>query len=415
MPDDVRISDRLSDANAFLLRNVSNLRCSWEISRIGLLTFDVPVADLPAAALPVKRNLRKWIKYVHPTAGPWGGVVTSLAVRDGICTFDCESWAAMLRGVTTTGITQTAISTGLQQAIDNVKTVTGISWGSFQNPSPGEPDVYTTAEIIPGGTFFANGQDLYNAFLPSVMDRLYDEHGWKSNLRSMAWNIDPETRKFFLDMTYGRDLTQTVALRDRVHNLQSSWTDDVEDIANILLFSAAYNYIWQKPVYTWTVITPGVPGTPGGECIEWKRKRGKDKCVAVAPPTPAVDAVADWVQTGTTPAIATAPATTVAKRNETSIAEFGPITAVLAVPTVFDSEAALNQTAQTIVNVLGRNEQIVTIECADVGGIWASFREGDIIGVDLANSGRTGNMVVRTRALDTSRPVMIVSGEAMLT
>lgn len=415
MPEDVTIGDRVSFANQFLLRNVSNLRCSWEVSRIGLLSCDVPLADMPTAALPAQSLERKWITYQHPTAGAWGGVISSVSVRDGIVTLDCESWAAMLRGVVTWGITAAGMSGGLQQAINNLASYTGVTWGSFAWPSADEPDRYSAAEVMPGGSFFVNGQDLYNAFLPAVMDRLYDEHAWKASLRGLAWNIDPATRKFFLDMTYGRNLTQTVSLRDRVHNTASGWSDDVEDVVNNLLLTGTYGYTSHE-ITSFTdaqwIVT--VPAYAGGNCIEWgKKKKGKPKpCIAWDSP---IAEQGYW--TNPQPIYSNVPrtaTTTVQALNQASINRFGLLTTITSRASQFASLAEMKQWAQLIVAALSRNEQLVTIECADVGGVWAQFREGDIIGVDLGNSGRTGNMVARTRALDTTRGVMFVSGEAEL-
>ena len=63
---------------------------------------------------------------------------------------------------------------------------------------------------------------------------------------------------------------------------------------------------------------------------------------------------------------------------------------------------------------LARLERPVTIETADVDGVWRKFREGDIISIVLTNSGAYGRMVVRHRALDVGRGTMRVSGEAEL-
>lgn len=413
MPEDIIVGDRLSFANQFRIPSVSNLRCSWEISRIGLLSCDVPLADLPAQAIPPQNLMRRWVKYEHPTAGAWGGVISSVTCRDGIVTLDCESWAAMLRGAITANITQAGISGGLQEAINNASSQTGITWGSFAFPSANEPDRYGAAEVTPGGDFFVNGQDLYNAFLPSVMDRLYDEHGWKSSLRTIAWNIDPATRQFFLDMTYGRNLTTTVALRDRLHNTSSSWSDDVDDIANQVLLTGTYGYIsYEQTGWTesqWVVTQPA----QDAQCIKWKTKNnGQKKCVQYSDPSPE-----QGYWTAPQPIMGNVPreaATTRTVKNQASIDRYGLLSQIIAAPTKFASLGDMDQYATLLVTALSRNEQLVTAECVDEGGVWASFREGDIIGADLSNSARSGNMVVRTRALDTTRGVMIVSGEAEL-
>lgn len=417
MPD-VIIGDRIvPTSNAFTIRNVSNLRCSWEISRIGLMSFDVPYADLPAAALPLKSQKRRSVRFTHPTAGGWGGIISNVGVRDGIATFDCESWAALLRGVVTSGLTATTISGGVQQAITSARALTGISWGNFYQPSTDEIDRYITAEVTPGAQFFSNGQDIYNAFLPAVMDRLYDEYGWRAGLRAMAWNIHPETRQFNLDMTYGRNLTSTVQLRDRVHNVSSGWSDDVDDIVNTVFLTAPYYYIWQKPIYGQHLVgnTPSKPAycSANPSWSQTKCKKKKKTWIPAVPGNPG-----QWVQNATPsrydPTQALAAATTIEVWNTASRDLNGPITAQMSLETAFESESAFRAFGQTLTAALSRDEQLVTIECADVGGVWTSFREGDIIAVDLSNSGRVGNMVVRTRALDTTRGTMTIAGEANL-
>lgn len=384
MPNDLIIGNRITFKDPVRIRAVSNLRCSWEISKLGMLTCDVPMADLPPSLLPEESMLRKWVKFEHPTAGLWGGLVQSVTNRNGIITLDCESWAAMLKGVLSIDIGgMKGAVTGLRAAIETAATKTGIKWGTIAEPSPTEPDRYTIAYVVVDADFFYDGQDLYDELIPAVMDEMYLKNAWRSSLRSLAWNIDPETRAFNIDYTYGRDLTKTVQLKDRVHNLDSGWTDDVDDITNSVIYTGNIGTEDKsKPLY----------GDPE------KQKDGTVK------PGPIIG-----YATISTP-------TTIKVINSASIAQYGLREAVYEETTnvVFADDATMRTRAQQLTATLSRNEQLVTVECADVGGIWSQFREGDIIGVDLSNSGRTGNMVARARAYDSTRDTMIVSGEANL-
>ena len=395
MPEDIVISSQFSGVGQrkgvdglprklriLTIRNVSNLRCSWEISRIGLLSCDVPYADLPFGAFPVNSLLGQDVKYTHPTAGPWGGKITSVTVGNGIVTLDCQSWASKLKGVVTWGITSNSLLGGLQQAIQNAAPQTSITWGSAVLPTVAEPDLYGAGHVVPEVSFFTNGQDLLDGLIPAVMDRLYDEHAWKASLRSMAWNIDPETRKFYLDFTYGRNLAATVALRDRMHNVDSRWTNNYEDIYNHIILTGSYNWIWQKPVY----------GPP-----IWN-----ESSQSYTYPVYGHESVP---QTSETTVIAT---------NQESINRYGLRATVVNKGVTFPSLDAMREYAGGLAVALSRDRQYVTIEAVDEGGVWANIREGDVIGVDLSNSGATGNMVVQVRALDTARGVMVFSGEAML-
>jgi hypothetical protein len=250
MPDDLIVGDRISFGSQVRIPNVSNLRCSWEISRIGLLSCDIPERDLLAlfASQPVsswwrgkspKHLLRKWVKWTHPTAGTWGGVITSVSGENGIISIDAQSWAAMFQDVLIWGLKPAGILANLQAAIVAAEKHTGIKWGGVAGLE-GSPDDYTFADFQADAAFFADGQKLHD-FLEAVMQRLYAQYGWASGLRRLDWHIDPDTRVFRIDPTYGRNLIQTVAIRDRVHVVSSAWTDDAEDVFNYVHLWASYN------------------------------------------------------------------------------------------------------------------------------------------------------------------------------
>ena len=111
-PNDVVIADRLSGYNPVRITGASNLTVSWELSRAGMLAFDIPTVDLLKLGLHPRRLLSRWVYYEHPTAGPWGGQVTNVGGSDGLISIGCESWAAALRGVATRPIAVSGLPAG---------------------------------------------------------------------------------------------------------------------------------------------------------------------------------------------------------------------------------------------------------------------------------------------------------------
>lgn len=365
---DVEISDRLSDINRRRITGASNLQVSWELSAAGMLSFEVTKRDLVRAGLDPRNLLSKWIRYEHPTAGPWGGIITTVNPADGVISVSAESWAAALRGSVTPEI---RIGDGnvirtLSFVIDSVSSKTGIRAGPSQTDG---------REVHADTSFFERGQDIYEGFLPAVVDEWYAAFGGTApSLQAAGWNVDPTTRVFTFDASWGRDLSATVVLADGLHNTSSEWDDDVLDIANVIYLNAEANYQYSQTRMV-------------------RRRRGKKP--------KAVTSVASGTAEYT--AIAT---------NLSSTHQHGDRVLVVQEDTLYPSPEALLQAAVERAKYLSRDQQLVRIDCADVNGVWASFREGDIVTADLANSGAKGKMVVRHRALDVGRGVMTVSGEA---
>jgi hypothetical protein len=411
MPEDVIIGDRLSFANQVRLSGVSNLRCSWEISRIGLLSCDVPLDDLPAALSPPETMLRKWITYTHPTAGTWGGVINSISVRNRIVTLDCESWATMFRGFLTNDINSTTVLGALAEVIGDAKPYTGITYGGYTLPDASESSDYYLAGDVDDTGLFSNGMDLYDAFLQAVLNKLYDEHAWRASLRGLAYNIDPVTRVFSLDFTYGRNLTSTVRIMDGVHCVDSGWTDDIEETFNQVYYTSNeyfqnYGIVGSHTVHHNAVTTPG-------DCIQWKwnKKHTKKVCVLQGTnTTPASDeTVIDYGYYQDTRVC------TAFVQDATSVASYGARNLYVTRGGIHTDHNACVAFAQGLVADLARNEQLITMELVDEGSIFAAFREGDLVRVTLGNSGRDGTMIARSRALDTTRGTLLVSGVANLT
>lgn len=347
---DVLVSERLSEANKRRMP-VSNLSVSWEFSGVGVMSFDVQLDDLVTYGLDHRSLHSKWIRYEHPTAGAWGGIIQTLDGDNGTLSVGCESWASALRGVTT----QANIAAGsrmiatLMQQIDLTSGDTGVKRGIADT----QINASQAIDLLPEYDFFAEGQDLLETFLPNVMQRWVDEFDWLPKIQSAGWDIDPVTRRFRFDSTYGDDLRSFVALRDRVHAVGSGWTADTTEIVNRVLVPGT-----KKVGETWVNIMH--VGTDDLSI----RKHGQRSALYPIDAPPVASNPATWAK----------------------------------------------QRAQG----LAKEEQAVTFDIVDEHDIFAYFREGDIIYAALTNSRVQGPMVVRHRALNVSTGVMTVSGEAVL-
>lgn len=363
---DLIIADRVSDANQRRIRGVSGLQVSWELSYAGELSCQLPLRDLQQAGFQPLDLTAKWLHYEHPTAGPWGGVITDVSGSDGIVAINAQTWAAELQGVSAarSGVTY-GLMAELERQIDLASAMTGIRPGRFDY---GGTDVQVTDSPI------NDSEDLYESFLPMVLERWEDANGWRGDgMQAFGWNIDPVTRVFRFDASYGTDLSWRVGLLDGRHNTHSEFSDSLMDVVNRVHLVGSVN-----GQYT--------------ETVSYRNNRGQLRYRTIT-------------HTGvqTHHAIAT---------NDLSIARYG--SRELPVRRDYPTAAAMDAAALDRVTYLAVPLRPVTIETADVDGSWAKFREGDLISLGIENSGVRGRMVVRHRALDVARGTMRVSGEAQL-
>lgn len=65
---------------------VSGAAASWELNQAGVFSGMIPASELANASYDFGTDLRGyWLEYAHPTAGPWGGVIsTTRATPDGL-------------------------------------------------------------------------------------------------------------------------------------------------------------------------------------------------------------------------------------------------------------------------------------------------------------------------------------------
>ena len=385
---DIIIADRLSDANQVLIPSTSNLQCSWELSRAGMLSCEVTYRDLSAVGVQPGPLLGKWLHYTHPTAGAWGGQITGIAGGDtpGVITINAEGWASCLRGVygdgNLTGGTNMVI-THVRNIVRNNTAHTGISIGE-------------TAFDSAGANLFDETWDFYESILPGVVE--YIENHSPVSLLPAGYRVNPVTRVLDIKSAIGVDRSSSVKLADKVTNVEASWSDDTGDFVNYLMLSGKYN------------VQTGYSAVTGTKevCDKWKKKKnGKKVCVK----SHKEDV---WGTKYRTDEVSGS----VIALNQASINQYGR-----KVWNLSDSESswfsfpsltAMQTHANNLLAQRVTNQQLVSVTCTDRDGLWSTFREGDVIAVDLSLSGRVGKMAVRSRALDVSRGVMIVAGEAEL-
>lgn len=368
---DIIIADRLTDANQRRIRGTSNLQVSWQLSAAGMLTCDVTLRDLKKAGLSPMGLLGRWVHYDHPTAGHWGGIITRINPGDGIVGIEAESWAAAWRGLLTRkyGYEQTNFGSAVQLQVDALRADSGIRHGRTVTSNIGGGESMVGSELLQGG------QDMYDAFLPQVLNLWRDINAWKIGLQTAGWNVDPVTREFTFDAVYGRDLSATVSLRDGRHSVSSEWADDLTDVINDVEIIAEVN-----TTFTTSITSQNQSGVTVQQIITQSR-----------------------LSEGTARA-----------ENVVSVARYGRRQLQMDHEAVFPSIASLQTAAANLVTGFSQNQQLVTIQCADIDLAWRQFREGDIVYAWLPNNDAAGPMLVRHRALDVGRGVMTVSGEADL-
>ena len=367
-PSDVVIADRLSDANQVRLAATSDLTLSWELSKAGQLAFDIPLVDLITYGFRDPTALKgKWIHYAHPTAGHWGGKITNVNLSNGVVSVGAESWAAELKGVGSRvwGGSSYSMVAMLMQQVDMTRHLTGITRGTVD--FGGQGDLLVLDDILTPGT------DLYDSYIPAILDRWQTERGAAAGLQATGWNVDPVTRKLSFDATYGSDKSSTVWLHAGRHIVNTDIGDDLEDVINTVFYSGKVNYTF----------------TETKEHLNKKGKRRKKRITHTGVKTAYVMGV-----------------------DRASVSQFGERGQQFQED--FPSETKMQQAANQRVRQLSLDTQNVSIETVDIDDIWSQIREGDIITAALGFDGLIGKMVVRIRALNVASGVMTFAGEATL-
>lgn len=200
----------------------SDLRASWEVNRAGSLSCRVTSRDLTASGWSGDL-LGAWLQYGHPTAGRWGGVVTSVGYADGIVEIGAQSFHVLTRKrlVRATDDETTAISGtpgGLFKKLFRLASAVKEGHSSRIPLTLGDIDESgTTLEVT-----YAD-DDLYDGIIPSLTDDIGYE-----------WTVTPD-RVVNFGKRIGEDRTSRVVLVEGRHIANSRWTDDIWNIENWLV------------------------------------------------------------------------------------------------------------------------------------------------------------------------------------
>lgn len=201
---------------------VADLAMSWEVNRAGSLSCRVPIADLTAAGWS-RTLIGAWIRYDHPTAGSFGGVVTSVQYSDGIADIGAQSFHVLTR------------KRLIRAGDEDDRPASGTPGGLFQRflrsagaTRTGEADrlLLNIGTVDTGGDTIEvsfTDEDLYETVIPT----LTTDVGYQ-------WSVDAD-REVTFGKRLGRVLTPTVKLTEGVEITSSRWSDDLWMIDNTII------------------------------------------------------------------------------------------------------------------------------------------------------------------------------------
>jgi len=200
---------------------VADIRFSFEVNRAGTLSCRVPVTDLVKAGWS-GNLLGAWVRYNHPTAGAFGGVVTSATYGDGIADIGAQSFHILARKrlVKTSDAKDDAYSGtpgGLfrrffRQADAIRESDSGKMLLRLGNVWLGGP----TLELS-----FAD-EDFYETVIPALTDDLGYE-----------WSVDAD-RNVRFERSIGANRTARVTLTEGLEIASARWSDDLWTIDNTI-------------------------------------------------------------------------------------------------------------------------------------------------------------------------------------
>lgn len=342
---DVLVSPRNAPERAVKV-NGSGLAVSWERNKAGSLAFRIPAADLAAAGLTGDLTGR-WLAYEHPTAGRWGGVLTSCLVTDGVAEIAGMSFHVLAHGrmVVAPGAKPLALSKTPGALL--IEAFGRVAQLDARSPMPLRLDrsaVETTGAAL---AVEWGPEDLYEDIVPSLTDDIDYE-----------WDVDAD-RNVTFGRRLGRDLSSSVTLTEGVEVLAGSrWNDDAYTVAN-----------WVAAV---------------GSAAVTSRKGGKS--------------ATSRYQVGP-----------VVVQDQGSIDRYGLSRTTLDYGPVTD-KSALTARAQADLATLAWPQASVELSVADVNGTWSAVRVGDLVTVVLGASGLRGVLRVWSRALDVDGSRLTLAG-----
>lgn len=329
---------------------VADLQCSWEVSRAGSLGCRIPVADLVKAGW-TQPALGAWVRYDHPTAGAWGGVVTNATYADGILEIGAQSFHILTRKrlVKTGELDDAPVSGTPGNLYKKLFALADTGYDGVDRIALGRGTVNTSAGPQLELSFVDD--DFYETVIPAITtDVAAGPQG------TWEWHVDADRQ---IDFGPSRPATvgQTRRMREGIEIASARWSADLWPVANVIV---AYGIIKRY------------------DKKRDKEVRFREQAIAV---------------------------------NPESIARYGALIETRSYPQTFASVGALQNAARAAVGIAANPPAAAELTLVDHNDAFAAFREGDWIGVDLPLSGLTGQVRVMIRALDVSAGTMIVTGE----
>lgn len=215
---------------------VSGVQCNWEVSRAGALS--CLVAETELRELGTTIDVGNWLRYDHPTAGSWGGIVTSTRPITGSVEIGAESFHVLFRkrrAPVSARLTTASSGGHVKRLLDTL---------SKENPT-----WLTKKTIRQGGILFPaswNGEDVYDQVLPSI-----------AALGDSEWDVDAD-RVFIWDSRIGTDLSSSVALRESLQITgDTTLTEDLWTVENAIIGRSADGKRSFEQVDTASILTHG--------------------------------------------------------------------------------------------------------------------------------------------------------------
>lgn len=336
---------------------VGGLRMSWELNRAGLLSCQVPIADI--------RNIQRTtdligreLFYTHPTAGEWAGIITASAPVSGVLDIAAETFHVLARKRFVT------LANFPANGGDIIKDRTGKPGALFkavlteQNKINGYP-----LSLRVGAPFDTNSgsqtsvqfvdEDLYDSVIPA----LTEDEGYE-------WGVHPDRKVWFRAEKampqYGSGVARLLEGAGIGNVARSRWVDDLWLIDNV------------------------VRGT--GDVEFTKRVQGKKVTTYVRRVANVYD--------------------------KQSVARYGPLMELIEKRSRSQNAQSLKAFAQQQLK-RNRTRAGVELDVVDVDGVWRRFREGDWVAVELGLTGITGMVRVMVRSLDVQAGIMSIAGEGV--
>ena len=360
-----------SSSEYAVISGVADVRCSWEINRAGMFTCRIAVSTLWEAGWQRRTALGCVMKWSHPTAGDWAGIVTMYGVRDGIAEISAQGFEILTRKklVFMPDLPKQAPGEVLKRAVDELANIgdmpARIRYSKTASANqPGYINVRDRNIRIRANP----AMDFYDELMPMLTDDL-----------GMEWRVDDD---LYISYTtqLGRNLGNSVTLSDQYNVASAYWVDDLATVTN------HYRGIGLKPANNRN--RDGSSNRPG-------RTRNKPRATKKQPT--ATSGSEDKFVPYNVGAI-----------DGASQALWGPQMERRDFPDVQTEDEARDRLNAELKRTAPLYSSI-ELDVVDLDATWNTFRHGDTVRVLLLEGNWSGTARVMARALDVARGVMTVA------